>query len=467
MTIDELDDSERWAERQWGQSKLGDKRRTARAVRLGASIAAQPAASLPTQTDSWGDLKAAYRLLNEEDVTHQALSEQHWRATRSMAATLQAAVLFVQDTSELDFTAHPKTSGLGHIGNTRGKGFLLHSCLAIRPGADQAQIIGVAAQHVWTRQHEARKGRESRTARNKRPTEAEVWAQIIEEIGQAPRPEAGLLWVSVGDRASDIFSYLRRAQAAGWNCLLRVGQDRVIQTGAGERARLMSWARGLAPQAHKTMTLRGREGKPHRQAELAIAWGAVMICPPQLGPERKQEPITGWCIRCWEQSPSVADEAIEWILFTSVPVTDQQAALEQVEWYSCRWIIEEYHKCLKTGCAMERRQLETAEGLLAMLGFLAIIAVRLLQLRELSRRAPQTLARSAVPAILITILIARLKLKLEADKLTVREFWRGVARLGGFLGRKSDGEPGWQSLWRGWRRLQDMCSGATLGDAPT
>ena len=468
MDIKDFDDIQQWAEQQWGQSELGDKRRTARAVRLGASIAAQPAASLPTQTDSWSDLKAAYRLLNEEDVTHRALSEPHWRVTREQTAALDGGVvLFVQDTSELDFTSHPQTSGLGHIGNTRGKGFLLHSCLAILPREDQVQIIGVAAQHVWTRQHEARKGRESRSERNKRPTEADVWAQIIEGIGQAPRPERGLKWVSVGDRASDIFSYLRRAQAAGWHCLLRVSQDRVILTGGGERGRLMRWVRGLVPQARKTMTVRGRDGRPQRKAELSIAWSAVTLCAPQLGPERKREPITGWCIRCWEQSPSAADEAIEWILFTSVPVTDQQAALEQVEWYSCRWIIEEYHKCLKTGCALEKRQLETAEGLLALLGFLAITAVRLLQLRELSRCAPQTLAHAAVPALLINVLVARLKLTVEANKLTVREFWQGVARLGGFIGRKSDGDPGWQTLWRGWQRLQDLSWSATQVDVPT
>jgi hypothetical protein len=469
MIIDELDDTEQWAEQQWGHSKLGDKRRTARAVRLGAAMAAQPAASLPTQTDSWGDLKAAYRLVNEEDVTHQALSEPHWQATRQQAAALaQAVVLFVQDTSELDFTSHPKTSGLGHIGNTRGKGFLLHSCLAIRPGDDQAQmIIGVAAQHVWTRQHEARKGRESRTERNKRPTEAEVWAKIVEEIGQAPPRETGIKWVSVGDRASDIFSYLRRAQAAGWHCLLRVGQNRVIQTGAGGRARLMSWARGLVPQARKTMTLRGRDGRPQRNVELSIAWSAVTICPPQLGPERKQAPIQGWCIRCWEQSAPATVEAIEWILFTNVPAKDKQSVVEQVEWYSCRWMIEEYHKCLKTGCAMEQRQMATAGGLLALLSFLAIIAVRLLQLRELSRRTPKTLAHRAVPAVLIKVLVARLKLHVEANKLTVREFWQGVARLGGFIGRRSDGDPGWQTLWRGWQRLQDLSWSATLVEAPT
>lgn len=468
MDIKDFDDTQRWAEQQWGQSELGDKRRTARAIRLGVSIAAQPAASLPTQTDSWSDLKAAYRLLNEEDVTHQALSEPHWRATRQQSQALDpGAVLFIQDTSELDFTSHPQTSGLGHIGNTRGQGFLLHSCLAVLPGADQVQIIGMAAQQVWTRQHEVRKGRESRTQRNKRPTEAEVWAKIVEEIGQAPPSETGIVWVSVGDRASDIFSYLRRAQTAGWNCLLRVGQDRVIQTSSGERARLMSWARGLAPLARQTITLRGRDRRPPREVELAIAWSAVAICAPQLGPERQQAPIQGWCLRCWEQAAPEAGEALEWILFSSVPVTDEQSAREQVKWYSYRWLIEEYHKCLKTGCAMERRQLERAEGLLALLGFLAIVAVRLLQLRELSRRTPTSLAHTAVPAIYLNVVVARLKLSIEADQMTAQEFWRAVAKLGGFLGRKSDGAPGWQSLWRGWQRLQDMCWGAIQVDAPT
>jgi Transposase Tn5 dimerisation domain len=186
----------------------------------------------------------------------------------------------------------------------------------------------------------------------------------------------------------------------------------------------------------------------------------VTICAPRLGPERKHEPIQGWCIRSWEETPPEGVEALEWILLTTVPVSDQRSAVEQAEWYSSRWTIEEYHKCVKTGCAMEQRQLETAAGLLTLLGFLAIVAVRLLQLRELSRRAPDIAARTAVPAMLVHVLVRRLKLKVEAEELTAREFWRGVARLGGFLGRKGDGNPGWQTLWRGWQRLQDLSWGA-------
>jgi len=128
--------------------------------------------------------------------------------------------------------------------------------------------------------------------------------------------------------------------------------------------------------------------------------------------------------------------------------------LQIIERYEFRWMVEEHHKCLKSGCAVEQRQLTTAQSLQACLGFLAIIAVRLLELRETSRQQPETPARHKVePELLETV---RQYFKLPPSDLSVREFWRLVARLGGFLGRKSDGDPGWQTIWRGWLRLQDL-----------
>lgn len=134
-----------------------------------------------------------------------------------------------------------------------------------------------------------------------------------------------------------------------------------------------------------------------------------------------------WCIRVWEQTSSPDVDALEWILFTTVPITTETSALTQVDWYSVRWVIEEYHKCLKTGCAVEQRQLTTA-----------------------------------VPQLMLKVLVT--KLRLPNTKLTYCEFWRALARLGGFIGRKSDGNPGWQTLWRGWSRLQDFCWGASVAN---
>ncbi|MBW4498754.1 MAG: hypothetical protein KME57_04010 [Scytonema hyalinum WJT4-NPBG1] len=132
----------------------------------------------------------------------------------------------------------------------------------------------------------------------------------------------------------------------------------------------------------------------------------------------------------------------------------------QLDWYATRWLIEEYHKCFKTGCAVEQRQLESASSLVTLLGFFAIVSVRLLQLRNLSRSHPQLLAQEYVPSIMLKVLVARLGL--ANCELTLGEFFLAIARLGGFLGRKSDGLPGWQTLWRGWLRLQDMCWAANF-----
>ena len=136
---------------QWGEANLGDARRNARAIRLGVALAGQPQASLPNQTSSWAELKAAYRLLNEPDVTYAGLSTPHWQITRRQATQPGLnVVLFIQDTTELDFTAHRQTQGLGHIGDTNGRGFELHSCLAVIPTLGNPEIVRVAAQTVWT-----------------------------------------------------------------------------------------------------------------------------------------------------------------------------------------------------------------------------------------------------------------------------------------------------------------------------
>jgi Transposase DNA-binding/Transposase DDE domain len=402
---------------QWRATALGDARRPRRAVQLGAALAARPEDSLPEQTGSWREVKAAYRLLNQPDVTHPVLSQPHGQATRQQARQTHT-VLFVQDTSELDFTAHRQTTGLGWIGHTGGRGFLLHSCLAVPP-AVVPEILGLAAQQVWTR-HAVKKGTETRATRAQRRKESEVWAEIVETIGPAAPNQC---WVSISERASAIFSFVRRARAQSWHGLWRLGQNRLVLTGSGRVVKLLDWVRRRPAQTETLVELRGRDGQPPRTVRLQVAWRAAALCPPRHRPERPQEPVAGWCIRCWE--PGKRKNAREGVLFTTVPVTEATSALERIEWYRLRWVVEEYHKALKTGCALEQRQLRSTQGLRALLGFLAIVAVRLLQWRTLARTAPDTPATQVVKPEFVESVV-RLRGG-SADRLTADQFWRTVA----------------------------------------
>ncbi len=450
----DFNDIEQWAAEQWGRTCLGDKRRTRRAVKLGEALASQPGEGLPTQTQSWGDLKAAYKLLHETDVTHAALIRPHCEQVRERAVASGAkVVLQIQDTTELDYTNHPRTVGLGRIGDDHGRGLLVHSCLTVIPTTATPQIMGVAAQQVWTRPERAFTGHETRAERDARAKESDVWATVVEEIGSAPLE--GVKFVSVGDRASDIFSYVRKARANGWHVLLRVTQNRIVTSADGMRDKLLDYARRLREATTKEIELRGRDGKPKRRVTLKVSFGAVLLHAPQIGSERKQAAIQGWVVRCWSEAEETG-EAIEWVLFTTIEVADAAQALEVVEWYSHRWLIEEYHKCLKSGCRIEASQLQSAEALASLLGFKSIVALRMLQLREKSRTGGAAKATEEVPREFVEVVRRKFGWAGTLEQITLREFWRGVARLGGFIGRRSDGEPGWQTLWRGWQRLQDL-----------
>jgi hypothetical protein len=441
-----------WASEQWGECDLGDNRRNTRAIKIAQSIIIKPDLSLPNQLENWAGLKAAYRFFNTEEVTHESLQKKH-REKLLKEAAQQETVLFIQDTSELDYTSHQATEGLGPLRDNRTKGLLFHSALAVVCEEKDKRILGLAHQIVWTRSEIPYDKNELRSERRKRPRESSLWKDTLNAI---PKPKNSQ-WVSVGDRGNDVFDFFMFCKANNWNYLIRVNQNRSVVIDDGKQLYLKEFTRNLPFGTQKTIYLRGRNGLEERNANLKVSWGKVTILPPKnYGKEYQNIPVEAWCIRCWEDAPN----GIEWILLTNLPVNTKEDALEKIDWYSTRWLIEEYHKCLKTGCAIEKRQLRSKDGLLAMLGFLGIIATKLLELKFATRRNPDDFAKNHVPLIDLQLICSHFHL--QKERITVQQYWHKVASLGGFIGRKSDGDPGWQTLWKGLLRLFDMISGAEL-----
>lgn len=442
---------EAWAEQTFGAVDLGDQRRTRRLVELATASLRQPSASLPTQLGSWAKLKAAYRLLASRRVTHTILQAPHLRLTRGVAGA-HLVVLFIQDGTTLDYTHHPTVQGLGPVGDGRGRGYLLQSVLAVVP--DPRQVLGLAHQEPFIRQPAP--PNETRAHRAKRPRESQVWERAAAALGTPP---PGSTWVHVGDRDSDIWDFLRTVRAQRADFLIRVAQDRRVDLDDGTVAPLLATLRAQPAQDTRTLTLPATRGRAARPAQLHISWLPTTVRPPWRAPH---QPVldTCWAVRVWESDAPDGVEALEWLLLTSVPVATLAEAWERVDWYRCRWIVEDYHMCLKTGCRIEQRELDTQVGLERLLGVLGLVAVYLLQLRELARLEPTRLAATVAPPDLVAV-VATLA-GVATATLTVAQCWRLIAQRGGYLGRTGDGPPGWQTIWRGWVYVQTVLEGVRL-----
>ena len=447
MNTDEV-----WLAQQFGQACLGDARRSRRAQKLALGILQTPDKGLPAQTKTWGGCKAAYRLLHSQSVQHSHLLQPHCQQTRQDAADLPVA-LFIQDTTELDFTSMTQAQGYGPIGDHRGQGLFVHTLLCLNP--EDEQLLGVAAQRCWARQHDGSyKHTETRAQRYRRKDkESDVWHQVLADVGPVPQ---GRRWVSIGDRGSDSFVYWAKAREMGWQCLSRIFLNRRTN----KQDYLVNLACSLAPQAQLSLHQRARPAQAQRTLELQLAWQAVEIQPARNDPNQsKMEPLQATVLRCWDEVHEV-----QWLLLATWPIKDEAQARQCVQWYAQRWRIEEFHKCLKSGCRMESSQLKQADATQALLAFCSVAAARLLELGRLARAQPQVLAKEHIDALYVQVL--SLQRGLKAETLTMVDYWREVAKLGGFLGRKHDKAPGWQTLWRGQTKLDDLVSGYLLAIRP-
>ena len=453
-----------WAQRQFGRADLGDTRITDRAVLYAAAAAKAPSYSIPHQCGGeWSLIKGAYRLFDNRKVSFAALQASHCDQTRKDAGALKT-VLWLHDTTTLSYD-HPATVGLGPTSAAGGSGILLQTTLGldVSDGIDASPfVLGLGHQQPWVRPGKP----------GGQPVESAKWMLGIQAIATPP---AGVRWVHVADSESDCWHAIEACNEQNAGFALRACQNRQVLAGhlgqgrsppADQITLLFDLLEKQPTLGTKKLWVRGRKDRAARWAKLVISAMALTLLAPRHWsekPHRKDQPQPQpqrcWAVRVREIDGPDTEDPIEWVILTDEPVSDRAAALKVVYWYSCRWLIEEYHKCLKTGCAMEDRQLERAVRLENLLAILAVVAVRLLQLKHQARTNPDAAADSIVPRRYVDTLSAHLK---RRKKLTIYEFFRETARLGGFIGRKNDGEPGWITLWRGWQHLEILADGVEL-----
>lgn len=439
-------DIRRWAVDHFGACPLGDQRRTKRLVKYVVQIAACSEASTPNQTESWADCKAVYRLFDEEDVSFEAICGPHWNRSRDRD---RGVYLLMGDTTEIDFGYDRSVAGLSPVTNRHHRGFHLHSSLMIDAKTDE--VIGLAGAEIYHR-IPAPKKEKTREKKN-RPRESEVWGRVIDQVG-TPRGSARFIHVlDAGADNFEVFCHLKQ-QDAGW--VVRAAQKhRIVLDHAGERRKLSELIEHAPSLGTYKLCLRSRKNQPAREAELEVRCVSFeMPLPAQPTPKMRTfsfKTIRMNAVQVREINPPKGVEPLDWILLTSEALEIFEDARTVVEYYEKRWRVEEYHKCLKTGCRVEARQYRTSARLERVTGVLSIVAVRLLQLKFAAREDPSPPAQGTVPPDWIRVLKQVRNVKSPVE--TTRDFLREVAKFGGFLGRKGDGEPGWVTIWRGFHKL--------------
>ena len=437
---------------------LRDRRLTKRLIQSAAKIAAHPEKPF-NQVFDWNELRGFYNVCHKEAATLAAIQGPHWQQTRQEMGQ-HPLVLILHDTSEMDFTEHTALQGAGPIGDGNGRGFLQHNSLAVLP--EPRQVLGLAYQQWYVRK-EAPKD-EHTSQRKRRERESELWLRGIEATG---RPPEGCRWVDVGDRGADIYEAMVASLAQGHDFLFRVTQNRQVWTTAecGELGNLRDFACTLAGQGRDVVEIPARGGRAAREAEVALAAAPVWIPAPSGTLQRATQPvIAAWVVRIWEPNPPKGVEGLEWILITSAPTQTIEELRQRRDWYACRWMVEVFHDIEKNGCSEEDRRFETAERMEACLAILSLVAVRIFQMRTALNSQPDEPAEQV--ATREEIQVVRRVTKHRKSSFTVKDFVRGVAHLGGFLGRKHDGDPGVKTLWRGYQRLQDLLLGYQLRGSP-
>jgi len=457
-----------WVSEEFSSVRLGDERLDKRFQSLVEDLSQSAGQSIQLACEDWSNTKAAYRFFSNPKVSAEAICEVHAGATgrriESVFQEPESYVLAVQDTTYLNYSYQPKTPGLGEISNFKGNsgdrvktvGFILHSTLALN---EVGVPLGLIDQKLWTRAP-SKIGNIIKSGKNmtRIPIEEKEsfrWIESIRNVSRRVSDPSRI--IHVGDRESDIFELFHEARAQGSNFLVRIrDHQRILEDGE----RIFDPMNSSEVAGQFKIAVKTKKGNT-REATIEVKFYPVRIRPSVA--KNQLAPITAYVVSAVEIGEAQNEEKLDWRLLTNLTVENYQSALEKINFYKMRWQIEIYHKVLKSGCRVEEIRLRKTDRISRYLAVTTIVAWRIYWMTQVSRKAPNLAPNAVISTEEKKALRLYCKQKrFPLPKNVANDYIRTIARLGGFLARTGDGEPGPLVLWRGYLRLQDILLGLSL-----
>jgi hypothetical protein len=467
-----------WAMNEFGMIDFGDKRLSTRLLKLVDSFVKCPESSINKACETWSETKAAYRFFKNDNINENKILNTHIAKTIVRASEYKT-ILAIQDTCYISYKNHKKTTGLGVIAsrirskntNFQTKGLIMHTAFAI---TTDGLALGLLDQKINARPElsEEIKELKKRTHNRALPIENKESIRWLKSLTKSNNPKLeSTNVVTVCDREGDIYELFELACREKNSVLIRASQDRIVNKKSiypektGQR--LWDVAKSFNCQGEITVTIPTKNGMPARKAVLEIKFGDFIMNPSKNNVNNKIKDFQNLklnLIYVVEKDAPETVESLEWLLLTNLDVNNFEEALEKVKWYGLRWRIEVFHKILKSGLKVEECRLQTADKLIRYLTVMSIIAWRIFFITLIARADPTLPCNKILAPEEWRVLYSKINAtnNYPPNPPTIKEAVLWIAKLGGFLGRKNDGDPGPITLWRGWRRLFDLVEGWNL-----
>jgi hypothetical protein len=445
-----------WIESELGGADMGDARLTARLLEITGQFYDKPTANIPQACGSAYEAKATYRFLDNEKVEWAAILAPHYAATEARIGQ-HRLVLAAQDTTTLNYNTHPHTEGLGPIGDSNHpvRGLIVHDTMTF---SSDGVPLGLLDLQCW-----ARSGLGSSAQRGQKPIEEKEsfkWVQSYRAVSQVQNRCRKTMLVVVADREADIHEIFSEQAATrhGAHLLIRANRscNRQVLDGDDSHEALWSVLEQQAVIGESELLVPPSEDRKARKAVLAVRSAAVVLKSPKRKPHLAPVPV--WAVLAQEMNAAEGVEPLEWMLLTTVEVQHKEQAFQRLSWYARRWGIEVYHRILKSGCCVEERQLENSHRLMNCLAIDLIVAWRIFHLVTMGEHTPDvpcTIYFAPSEWRALVTFVTKTKVP-PSHPPSLNEAVRMLATLGGHLGRKHDGHPGAEVLWRGMARLADI-----------